>query len=154
MAQGTLWCANHFFTRPLSAPSLLCMFHCATPTLSRVLPSHPNSDPKLYLTHHCVLLQVHARCAIHAALHTLKWSETAITWCVFNIGVHRTPRQSPRLQLTHLSFLPCHSRTKMPPEPRSLIQPAPGLSRFLHRTKSRMRRPALAMSIMRYISCH
>ena len=85
-------------------PPFCTIFHSATPTLRRVLPLHPNSDLKLYLTHCRLLLQVHARCATHAVLHTPKWCATAITGCVFNTGVHCTPRQSPTLQLSHLSF--------------------------------------------------
>src|SRR5258706_1413072 len=148
MAQGSLRYANHFFTRPLSGSPSCTMFHSATPTLSRVLPLHPNSDLKLYLPYRFLLLQVHARCAMHAALHTPKWSEIAITGCVFNTGVHCTPRQSPTLRQSHLSFLPCHYRTKKPPEPRSLTQPTPPLSRIHHHTKHRARRPALSTAIV------
>jgi hypothetical protein len=87
----------------LVLPPFCTMFYSATPTLSRVLPFHPNSDRELYLTRRCHLLQVHARCVMHAALHTPKWSETAITGCVFKTGVHCTPRQSPTLQPSQLS---------------------------------------------------
>src|SRR5258706_9126220 len=120
MAQGSLRYANHFFTRPLSGSPSCTMFHSATPTLSRVLPLHPNSDLKLYLTYRCLLLQVHARCAMHAALHTPKWSEIPITAPAFNTAAHSTPPQPPTSPHSHSPPSPCHHTTKKPPQPSSL----------------------------------
>jgi len=98
MAQRSLWYVDHFFTRHLVPLPFCTMFPPLHPYPES---SHPDSDLELYLSHIRVLLQVHARCVMHAVSHTPNWFEIKPR-CVFNTGANLTPRQSPRLHLTRL----------------------------------------------------
>ena len=148
MAQGSLWYANHFFTRPLSVFSLL--YHVSL--------RHPYPESRFALPS-----QFRSQTVSDLPLSSFAGPRTLCNACGLTYAKmvrdsnnrvrlqHRRPlhsRQSPTLQQSHLSFLPCHYRTKKPPEPRSLTQPAPPHSRFQHHTKLRAQKPALATAIV------